>query len=96
MAVVYILQNQVLKHCIHVLVHTHNLYAQEAFLAHIKATKPHPELLITCISEPMTLTPMNLTSCFDSSGGGSYLILTKFSTVNDSISKTDYHESSGM
>ena len=76
MVVVYILQNQVLKHYIHVLVHTLNLYAQEAFLAHIKATKPHPELLITGISEPMTLTPMILTSSSDSSGGGSYLILT--------------------
>ena len=89
MAVVYIHLNQVLKHYIHVLVHTLNLYAQEAFLALIKATKPHPELLITGISEPMSLKPMILTSCSDSSGVGSYLTLTKFSIVYDSISKVD-------
>ena len=72
MVVPYIHLNQVIEHYIHVLVHTLNLYAQEAFLAHIKATKPHPELLITCVSEPMTLTPMIPTSSSDFSGAGSY------------------------
>ena len=87
MAVVYLPLNQVIKHYIHILVHTLNLYAQEAFLAHIKR---HPRIVDYMYFGAYEFdTNDSLASCSDSSGGGSYLILTKFSTVNDSISKVD-------